>query len=70
MFYFAGFTHTKQTVKKFRSISRYYLYQVIRYEPHGAVLKNIIRLQFIPKKELLQEYNREEKEEDTSLYFE
>ena len=70
MFYFAGFTHTKQTVKKFRSISRYYLYQVILHEPHGTLLKNIIRLQFIPKKELLQEYNREEKEEDTSLYFE
>jgi len=70
MFYFAGFTHTKQTVKKFRSISRYYLYQVILHELHGTLLKNIIRLQFIPKKELLQDYNGEEKEEDTSLYFE
>lgn len=70
MFYFAGFSHTKQTVKKFRSISRYYLYQVILHEPHGSLLKNIIRLQLIPKKKLLRKYKREGKEEDTSLYFE
>ena len=70
MFYFADFNHTEQTVKKFRSIARYYLYQVILHEPHRSLLKNIIRLQFIPKRKLLQEYKREAKEEDSSLYFE
>ena len=68
MFYFADFNHTEQTVKKFRNIARYYLYQVIFHKHHASLLKNVIRLQFISKKKLLEEYKR--KEEDTSLYFE
>lgn len=70
MFYFAGFNHTEQTAKKFREISRYYLWQVIFHKPYGLLLKNAIQLQLISKKRLLQECQREEKEEDTSLYFE
>ena len=72
MFYFAGFKHTEQTIKKFRSISRYYLGQVFLHGPYGSQLKNAIRLQLIPKKFLLSEYKGEtkQKEVDTSLYFE
>lgn len=70
MFYFARFSHTKQTIKKFRHISRYYLYQTLRHGPYSRQLKNVIKLQMISKKMLMNEKEKEYKEEDTDLYFE
>lgn len=67
MFYFISFNHTKKTIKKFRKISHFYLIQSILHNVNIQHLKNIVQLQFIPKKLLLKEYNQTD--EDLSILF-
>lgn len=66
MFFFSGFSHTPETVVKFRCISRYYLCQVLRYLP--GLLLTALKLQLIPDKKLLEPENRPA-ENQTYCYF-
>lgn len=69
MFFFSKFSHTDDTVKKFRSIARYYLWQILRYKPYGIQLKTVIKLQFISKEKLLKDEDSTSNK-DFSIYFE
>lgn len=51
LFFFAGFSHTPETARKFRRISRYYLMQVLKHRPR--LLPVALKLQLIPEKRLL-----------------
>lgn len=68
MFFFAEFSHTDTSVKKFREVSRYYMWQTIRYQFHLKSLKNAIRLQMISNQQLLKE--KREVFAEQKLYFE
>lgn len=66
LFYFVGFSHTSQTVRKFRRICRYYLCQVLKYQPQ--LLWLALRLQLIPEKHLLAPEERPT-DNKTDCYF-
>ncbi len=69
LFYFATFGHAEETVPKFRRISRYYLLQVMRDPVNLTLLKTAIKLQMIPKKQLLLEKVPPKDTKDIGDYF-
>ncbi len=66
MFYFAGFNHTQETIRKFRRISRYYLQQTIRFYPRRIPLA--LKLQCISNQELLAPEKKPD-EQNADRYF-
>lgn len=70
MFYFADtFDFTKQTISKFRSISRYYFRQCFALPIERSILINIFKLMIVSDKRLLK-IKRETQSKEMVQYFE
>ena len=69
LFYFAAFSHTEETVRKFRKISRYYLRQVLQYPSGIALLRTAVKLQYISTKKLRSECRPTTNQKDVGAYF-
>jgi len=70
LFYFAGFRHNKQTIKKFRRISRYYFGQALRTCSGFSTMYRVCRLQMLSTSSLLNFEKEYAVEHDLSQYFE
>ncbi len=55
MFFFADYWHTRESAKKFQRIRKFQLLQALKYPFDVAMLWTAIRLQFLPKKKLLEQ---------------
>lgn len=69
LFYFTFLHHTDATIRKFRSISRFYLRQVLRYPVDVSLFITAIRLQFISKKALLKPHHVLKNNQNIEDYF-
>lgn len=69
LFYFAAFSHTQETVKKFRKISQYYLRQVLAHPVRLSLLRTAVKLQFISTQELRREFQPTADRKEVGAYF-
>lgn len=70
LYYFSGFRHSEQTVKKFRYTARYFLKQAMRYGKDLTMVHNALKLQTISTKSLLNYEKECSVEHNLSQYFE
>lgn len=69
LYYFATFSHTNETIRTFRRISRYYFLQVIRYPVGLPLFFAAVKLQTISKNLLLSEMVPPKDTKDIEDYF-
>ena len=69
LFYFSTFSHTEETVQKFRKISRFYLGEVIRHPTDISLLKAVFKLQFLSDAHLLAESLPTTENKNIGAYF-
>ena len=70
LFYFATFSHTDKTIKKFRGARKYYFGEAVRCPSELSLLIPAVKLFFISKKQLLSEHVSPNVNRNIEDYFE
>ena len=69
LFYFAKQPHNENTIRKFRSIAKFYLKEALFCFAGRVTLMNAFRLQFISDKSLSEDLEQQSREKDMSELF-